>query len=167
MIEAIVPYEVATKQTTVMRVVYFGVSSNSVTIPVIAANPGVFTADGTGLGQIMALNADGSVNSVTHPATRGTPVTFYVTGEGQTNPTGVDGAITANPAPKPAAQQIQVTIGGSVAQLSSAAEEIAKPAGTLQVTVIVPNDAPTGVPDEVLILIGGGVSQRGATVFVN
>ncbi len=167
LIEAIVPYEVANKSTTVMRVVYFGVSSNSVTIPVIATNPGVFTMDGTGLGQIMALNADGSVNSAAHPATRGTPVTFYVTGEGQTNPAGVDGAITANPAPKPAAQQIQVTIGGSAAQLSSAAEQIAKPAGMLQVTVMVPNDAPTGVPDEVLILIGGGVSQRGATIYVN
>jgi uncharacterized protein (TIGR03437 family) len=167
MIEAIVPYEVAMKQSTVMRVVYFGASSNSVTIPVIATNPGVFTADGTGLGQVMALNADGSVNSVSHPATRGSAVTFYVTGEGQTNPVGIDGAITTNPAPVPAAQQIQVTIGGSAAQVSSAAEEIAKPAGMLQVTVIVPNGAPTGVPDEVLILIGGGVSQHGATIFVN
>ena len=45
------------------------------------------------------------------------------------------------------------------------AEQIGKPAGFLQVTVIIPSDAPTGVPDEVLIQIGGAVSQRGPFIY--
>jgi uncharacterized protein (TIGR03437 family) len=47
------------------------------------ASPGLFTADASGSGQILAVNLpDGTVNSTTHPAIRGQYVILYGTGVG-------------------------------------------------------------------------------------
>lgn len=47
------------------------------------ASPGLFTADASGAGQILAVNLpDGSINSTTHPAIRGQYVILYGTGVG-------------------------------------------------------------------------------------
>jgi uncharacterized protein (TIGR03437 family) len=37
----------------------------------------------------------------------------------------------------------------------------------MQVNVVIPNSAPTGVPDAVVITIGPNQSQPGATIAVN
>jgi uncharacterized protein (TIGR03437 family) len=59
-------------------------------------SPGIFTTTGTGTGQAAALNSDGSVNSASNPAAAGSTVAVYMTGEGQTNPPGIDGAVTCS-----------------------------------------------------------------------
>jgi uncharacterized protein (TIGR03437 family) len=41
------------------------------TLPVVPAEPGLFTADGTGKGQGAILNQDYSVNSASKPAAAG------------------------------------------------------------------------------------------------
>ncbi|HVW11378.1 MAG TPA: hypothetical protein VHC90_22485 [Bryobacteraceae bacterium] len=47
------------------------------------SSPGLFTADASGAGQILAVNLpDGSVNSTTHPVIRGNYVILYGTGVG-------------------------------------------------------------------------------------
>lgn len=48
-----------------------------------AVSPGLFTANATGSGQLLAVNvADGSVNNASHPAKAGTYVQLYGTGQG-------------------------------------------------------------------------------------
>jgi uncharacterized protein (TIGR03437 family) len=64
-----------------------------VTVPVVAAQAGIFTADSSGSGQISMANQDYTLNSAANPADKGSVVIFYGTGEGQTNPPGVDGQV--------------------------------------------------------------------------
>lgn len=46
------------------------------------ASPGLFTADGSGSGQLLALNQDGSVNNGSNPAKAGSYVSLFGTGAG-------------------------------------------------------------------------------------
>ncbi|HVY93194.1 MAG TPA: hypothetical protein VHA14_10610, partial [Bryobacteraceae bacterium] len=56
------------------------------------ASPGLFTADASGAGQILAVNLpDGSINSTTHPAIRGQYVILYGTGVGPVSNPPADG----------------------------------------------------------------------------
>jgi Transglutaminase-like superfamily/LVIVD repeat len=172
LIKAIVPYEVFGQTTTQMRVVYHGVSSQVVPLQVALTKPGIFTTTINGLGQVIAANADGTLNSVANPATRGTALTFYATGEGQTIPPGVDGAIAPNPnvaagkSPPVPAQKVSITVGGKPAQFTYAGGAPTLPAGLMQVNVIIPNDAPLGLPVEVLLTVGNGTSQTGAQISI-
>ncbi len=90
---AIVSYALAGKGYTVAQVESGGQHSNTVLIPVVAAAPGIFTVNGTGTGQALAFNQDGSPNSESNPAKIGSVITFFATGAGQTSPPGVDGVL--------------------------------------------------------------------------
>ena len=91
-INAIVPFAVpATAQVAVQ---FQGESSNAVSIPVSSNSIGIFTADGSGSGQAAASNQDGTPNSPSNPAPRGSIVSIWLTGAGQTNPPLADGEIT-------------------------------------------------------------------------
>jgi uncharacterized protein (TIGR03437 family) len=108
---AIVPYEVTGMSSTQVQIEYQGVLSNTVTLPVVASAPGVFTVDASGSGQGLIFDTMGKPNSDSNPAAVGSVVTLYATGEGQTLPPGVDGLIAADPAPAPVLP-VSVTIDG-------------------------------------------------------
>ena len=55
--------------------------SNAVTVPVLKAHPGIFNLDSSGWGAIW--NEDGTLNSTTNPARRGSTVTIFGTGGGE------------------------------------------------------------------------------------
>lgn len=93
-VSAIVPYGVAGRFNTRMELEYQGVRSNVIELRVVDAAPGIFTIDASGAGQGAILNQNFSVNAPSNPAARGSTVMIYATGEGQTNPGGVDGLIT-------------------------------------------------------------------------
>jgi uncharacterized protein (TIGR03437 family) len=59
-----------------------GGASASIFSPFTAAAPGVFSVDGSGLGQGYILNADGTLNSPSNPAMEGAKITIYATGVG-------------------------------------------------------------------------------------
>ena len=59
-----------------------GGASESIFTPFMAAAPGVFSVDGSGLGQGYILNADGTLNSPSNPAMEGSKITIYATGVG-------------------------------------------------------------------------------------
>ena len=89
-----VPYGVFGRTTTNIVVEYSGVQSTALTYNVALSAPGVYTLNQQGTGPGAILNQDGvTVNSVTNPEKRGNVIAIYMTGEGQTNPQGVDGAI--------------------------------------------------------------------------
>src|SRR5262245_56358440 len=105
-VSVVVPYGVNGKSSTQVQVTYQGQSSNTVTVPIVDVAPGIFTIDASGLGQGAIVNQDGTVNSATNPAVPGSFVSVYATGEGQTDPAGVDGKLGAAPLPKPKATPI-------------------------------------------------------------
>ena len=92
-ISAMVPYGLAGKSSTQIQVTYQGIASDSFQKPWLRRHRASSRADSSGQGQAAMTNADGSYNSASNPATPGSYVTFYVTGEGQTDPPGSDGNI--------------------------------------------------------------------------
>src|SRR5205807_764416 len=99
-----------------IQVEYQGRSGNAVVLPVVASSPALFTLDSSGRGQAAILNQNGSVNSMANPATRGSIVSLYGTGEGATTPAGVDGSVAGAAAPKPILP-VRVKIGERDAQI--------------------------------------------------
>jgi uncharacterized protein (TIGR03437 family) len=164
-INAIVPYRAADIAT--VKLVRNGVSSNTLSIPMATAAPALFTADETGKGQGAILNQDGSLNSTAKPAAKGSVIVLYGDGAGQTNPAGVDGAITtivASLLPQPLLP-VTVQVGGQDATVLYAGSAPALVSGTLQVNVQIPLAVPSGNLSVVLKL-GGISSQQGVTVAV-
>ena len=162
-VSVIVPYEVAGNPTTTVFVQYLGQRSNSMTIPVAASAPGIFTLDTAGQGAI--LNQDTSVNSTNNGADPGSVISIFATGEGQTDPGGVDGSITGTVLRKPL-QQVTVQIGGQTADVSYAGAAPGEPAGVIQVNAKIPSSVPRGAPVPVVIKIGNASSQDGVTVAI-
>ncbi len=165
-VSAIVPYEIAGQTSIPVSVTYQGQTSAVTTISVGSTAPGIFTANSSGSGQAAAINQNGTLNSASNLASVGSVVTFYGTGEGQTNPAGVDGKIAVS-APYPAPQQnVSVTVGGLPAVVDYAGAAPTLVAGVLQFNVEIPSGVPGGVAVPVVITIGGVASQT-ATVAVS
>jgi uncharacterized protein (TIGR03437 family) len=172
-INAIVPYEVANTTMTTIQVNYQGQNMASQTLPVVVVAPGIFTANSSGVGPASVINQDGSVNSATNQALPGTVIAFFLTGEGQTNPGGVDGKTTPlPPAHAPAPQQaVAVFLNGQQTQVPYAAEAPGLVAGIMQVNAQVPpnvvqnpSTSPVAVP--LLMIVGPAFTQTGITVYV-
>lgn len=145
-INALVPSDLKPGGNTDVSIQVRGAVLTDVLVPVVAAAPAIFTADG-GTGGAAALNEDASVNSSTNAAVRGSVVTLYATGW---NGTGGN---------------VAVTIGGYAATVL-----FSGPApgylGLQQVNVRVPGGfLPPG--DQPLVLfVANASSQSGVTVSV-
>jgi len=164
-ISAMVPYAIAGKSSTQIQVVYQGVSSDGLQKPVSPTAPGIFTADASGKGQAAISNSDGSYNSTSNPATPGSYVTLYLTGEGPTDPPGSDGVIATSTANVKA--PVSVLIAGRTAQLLYAGSAPGNVNGFCQINAVIPADLPYGGNLPITIQIGGVPTQTGVTVAVS
>jgi uncharacterized protein (TIGR03437 family) len=172
-VAAIVPYSMPIGSAANVSVVYQGqtFSTNSA-IPITGSIPGVFTADASGKGQAAAVNQDGSINSSTSPAPEGSVVSFYVTGEGQTSPAGVDGKPATAPYPSPVLQ-VTVTLNGQYVPVQYAGGAPGEVAGLMQVNVQIPANLvypfPAGGPVNVyaVVQVGNVASQASVTISVS
>lgn len=162
---AVVPYSVAGRPTTRVQVEYRGVSSEPVTVPVVSTCPALFSLDSSGRGQGAILLQDYSVNAPSNPARRGSVVMLYATGEGETDPAGVDGKLAAAPLPVPKSPA-SVRIGGIEAKVLYAGGAPGLVAGVFQVNVLVPDAAPVGSAVEIELSIGNRSSPRGVTLAI-
>jgi uncharacterized protein (TIGR03437 family) len=134
----IAPYALAGAAKATIAVYVNGASSVPVELDVVAARPGLFTADSSGRGQAAILNQDGSYNSAANPAAAGSIVAMFGTGEGQTAPAGVDGRLaTGNTLPRPRLP-LGVLICGEAAEVVYAGAAPGVTAGLLQVNAKVP-----------------------------
>jgi uncharacterized protein (TIGR03437 family) len=95
-INAIAPWALQTGQTVQICVTYNSVAANCIARKVVAADPGVFTVDGT---YAAAINQDGSFNSASNPAKVGSTVSIFATGLGAITPPEPDGVIVMPPLP--------------------------------------------------------------------
>ena len=166
-INAVAPYEIASSVGhTVSVQVFDGVNqqSNSFAVQVVPTAPAIFSL---GNGQGAILNQDGSVNGPGNPAAPGSYIQIYATGEGQTNPGGVDGQIATESLaylPRPVAS-VSVTIGGVATPTPAYAGTVPQEfAGFFQVNVQIPNNVGSG--NKPVILTVGGASSPPLNVAV-
>jgi uncharacterized protein (TIGR03437 family) len=165
-INTVVPYRVAGRASTQVQVEYLGALSKALTVPIATASPGVFTADASGTGQGAILNQDFGGNSAANPATPGSIVMIYATGEGQVSPRPADGSITGTAVlPKPVSN-VAVWIGGTRAEVlyAGAAPELV--AGVMQVNARIPIGIASGPRVPVVLVVGEFKSQAGVTLAV-
>jgi trimeric autotransporter adhesin len=123
-----VPYTVKGNSLTHVEVFYQGHSYGTLDLPVAAATPALFA---------IAINQDGSINSETLPAPRGTILTFFATGEGLTDGPNIAGQAAGAPYPHPLLT-VTLAIAGFNAELLYAGS-IPGGVGVLQVNARAPS----------------------------
>ena len=174
-INCVVPYEIASGPVLFgnyfpVTVMYDG-RSNTYTMTANASAPGIFSQNGSGTGLGAVFDASGKPNGSDNPASTGDPIVFYVTGEGQTIPAGVTGAITVvsnssfGPLTPQPALPLRVTIGGQQAAVTFFGEAPGIVSGVMQVNAQIPPGL-SGGELPLSISIGGVSSQAGLTVSV-
>jgi uncharacterized protein (TIGR03437 family) len=150
---AIVPYEVAGRVSSSVLVTNYAQISDAVVVPVADAMPGIFAST--------LANQDGSTNSSDNPAAPGSLISFLATGEGQTDPAGVNGLFTTGTPPVPVLP-LRVLIDGVNAVVVSAGEAPGRPAGYLQVVAQIPD----GVSAEASVVLVVGTVSSPPTVSI-
>jgi len=164
-VAVVAPYFLAGKASTQVQVEYQSVRSAPVTMAVAASAPGILTSNASGTGQGAILNQDLTVNSSSNPAAKGSIVVIFATGEGQTNPAGVDGKVAGSlPLPAPLLPVTAFVNNAPVEVIYSGAAPTLV-AGVFQVNVRVPLDAPSG-DNSVVLQVGNALSRTGVTVAV-
>ena len=138
-------------------------------IRVVDAAPGIYTLTQTGTGQGAILNQNSTINSANNPESVGNIIQIYATGEGQTSPGGVDGAITPARLPTPTpVLPVAVIIGGinvPASDITFAGEAPGIVSGVIQVNARIPAGVGTG-PVSIVIRVGSFTSQGNVTVSV-
>jgi len=165
-VAAVVPYAVDGKLGTQVQVVNGSSTSDFVALPVEPVAPSIFSVNLSGAGPAAVLNEDGlTVNSPASPAGKGSVISIFATGEGQTLPGGIDGQIASGTLPKPLRQPVEVLIDGRKTDVQYAGAAPGAVAGLFQVNARVPMDASSGRV-AIEIHVGNASSQPGMTIVV-
>lgn len=141
---AVVPFNVAGKSIVRVQLEYRGRLTNSLTLNVAAAAPGLFTADASGRGGGAFLNENGSLNTEDSPAARGSIVVLYATGLGAMRPALADGELASPPYAQPIAP-FKVFIAERECEVLYAGAAPGLVAGLVQLNVRVPSDIAPGL----------------------
>ena len=165
-VNAIVPYEEEGCTQAILQVQYQGVLSSSMTLPCATAAPGLFTFNASGSGQAAAADQDGTFNGPSSPAAKGSYVTLYFTGGGQTNPAGITGSITGTSTLKWLTQATSVTVGGVAATVAFDGAAPTFVDGVLQLNIQLDAGTPSGSALPVVIKVGNTSSPATATLAV-
>jgi uncharacterized protein (TIGR03437 family) len=159
-VSVVVPYEVEGRQNVEIRAEYEGRLSNAITMPVAAAAPGIFTAQANGRGSGAVIRQNGQLVT---SASAGEALTLFGTGEGATDPAGIDGKPTTSPLPRPK-QPVKVVIDGVDYDPLYAGGAPGLVAGVLQVNFTVPQISP-GVK-RLQLRVGGRLSPDLVTLEI-
>jgi uncharacterized protein (TIGR03437 family) len=146
-INALAPADLTPSSITDISIVVDGTKVADVPSQVVNAAPGIFTT-GNGTGQAAAVNQDGTLNSESNPAARGSIVVLYATGQGQA-----------------VASTVSLKIGLYPAELLYAGPAPGFP-GLMQINAEVPAGfLPPGI-QPVILSVGSASSQAGVTIAV-
>ena len=124
---------------TNLQVINRGQLSNTLTVPVVPAAPGLFSFDGLG-GGFGIVDEDGQQNGWADMAAPGSIVTFYASGSGQTTPVSPDGLISSRATSGVPLLKLTVSIGGQPAEVMYAGPAPGMVSGIIQVNVRVPDN---------------------------
>jgi uncharacterized protein (TIGR03437 family) len=164
-INALVPFGVSGLQSTTIQVEFNGVKGNTVTVPVVASSPGIFT-QAYGPGQAWMVNQDNTFNSSSNPAARNTYVAFWLTGQGLVNTTLADGTQPAGPTYPAPMLPVSVSLGGTQIPAANVVFDGLIYTGEIQINVLIPANTPTGSAVPLIVTIGGASSRSDATVAI-
>ena len=162
-INAIAPYEISGQSQVTVQVQYQGGAAVQAVL-VTNASPGAFTLNASGSGPVVAANQDGTINGPNNPAAKGSYVTIYFTGGGQTNPPGATGSVTGTVL-KWLTQPISVTVGNQPATVSFDGSAPTFVDGVDQLNIQLSANTPSGT-QPVVIIIGGVSSPSSVTLAV-
>ncbi len=166
-INVVAPYALAGKSSTMIQLERDGELSDAFEAPVVDAHPGLFTRDSTGAGPAAIVNQDGTINTPENPAAAGSVVSLFGTGEGQTEPAGVDGLVTPETIetlPRPRLP-VRVTIGNVEAEVTYAGAAPGFVSGVLQINVRIPAGTAPGLAP-VQVTVGSRFNRQTAFVAV-
>ncbi len=143
-INALAPAELVPNTTAEVSVLVRGVKVAGALANVAAAAPGIFTV-ANGTGQAAAVNEDGSINSASNPAARGSIVLLYATGQGSSD------------------NAVSLKIGNYPCELLYAGPAPGFP-GLMQINARVPSGFLGPGIQDVVLTVGGSESQAGVTL---
>jgi uncharacterized protein (TIGR03437 family) len=162
-VNAIAPYEISGQGQVTVQVQY-QTGSATQAVQVQSASPGAFTLNSAGTGGVVAANQDGTINGPSNPAAKGSYVTIYFTGGGQTNPAGVTGSVTGSVL-KWLTQPITVTVGNQPATVGFDGSAPTFVDGVDQLNIQLSPNTPSGA-QPIIISIGGFSSPSTVTLAV-
>ena len=153
------------ENSATVQFVVDGDPSNTITIPVVPANPGIYTPDFSVTGQGAILNPDFSVNGPGNPAPSDSFISVFGTGGGAVDPPCPDGEVGPSAEPLPRLQlpnralvdgeEAQVLFAGSAPQLVCGANQY----------VVAPAGNPTGPAVTVQICVADACSNVVTAAF--
>ena len=177
-----IPYEAAIGARKVVSVTNGANPPVTASVTVAATGPGLFTADGSGVGQAAALTYNATtkqftLNGTSNLAKIGDTVVLYLTGEGIYDsapllggssdtgfviPSGLASTPQVSPLPT-------VSIGGVDATpgVAYAGPIVGSIIGVLQINVKIPTGSTTGVAVPVSVTIGANSTQTGTTLAMH
>jgi uncharacterized protein (TIGR03437 family) len=161
-----IPFAVEGTLEAKLQVIRKGSPGNTVRLQIAPSAPDLFTRDSSGKGQALALNEDRGVNSVANPAERGKLVTVFGTGAGPTDPQVADGQVAVGaslPGPRHA---VKAMAGGVEAEITEVVSVRGMVVGIFQVTMRIPETAPSGGAVAVVIKVGEASSQSGVSIAI-
>jgi uncharacterized protein (TIGR03437 family) len=159
-ITAIVPHSVAGKAHSVVTVQLNGKTTATASVAILEAAPAFLTLDPAGIGQVAAINLDGTLNTPSTPAPKGGIVSLYLEGFA---PSGtLDGALATAAANMTNAPQ--VIVGGQLAQVLYAGPSPGSTEALTQINIQLPSQATGQMP--VYVLFSGSSTQYGAALSV-
>ncbi len=164
-INVLVPFGVSGLQNTTIQVTYNGVQGNMVTVPVVGSSPGIFTQS-YGPGQAWIANQNGTFNSASNAAARGSYVAFWVTGQGLVNTTLADGAQPSGPPYPTPMLPVSVSLGGADVPSAHIVFDGLIYSGEVQINLLIPANAPTGSTIPLMVTIDGVSSRTDATIDI-
>ncbi|MBI2686707.1 MAG: hypothetical protein HYX27_10355 [Acidobacteria bacterium] len=157
-----VPFAVAGRASTRVRVEVDSLTSRDLEIRVVDTVPGIYTVNGSGRGFAVAFNEDGSKNSE-GGAAPGSLAAVVLTGVGQTDPPGTDGAkVEGDGGPKPLTA-VEIKVGGLVAEPMGCATPAGEVQGAMRCQFRVPPIGDAG--DYPLLVTAGGVASQPGVLF--
>jgi uncharacterized protein (TIGR03437 family) len=165
-INAVVPFAVGANSSTLIEVEAPGGRTFTVSLPVSAAAPAVFTTTASGSGQGAILNSDMSVNSAAHPAARGSAISIYATGTGALSPAVADGTVIAAGSLPMSQAAVSVTIGGQAATVTYQGAAPGLVAGVMQINVQIPAGVASGAAVPVIVSVGGAAGLNTVTMAI-
>jgi uncharacterized protein (TIGR03437 family) len=158
-INVVAPFGFQPGATVDLQVLYYGIPSAKIPLPVVAAAPALFTRDGTGSGPVTVTNQDGTVNT---PSPPGSVVTLRGTGGGAFAGA-VDGGIARRRVNL--SGTVRVSVAGRDAQLLYAGTVPGLVSGIFELDVRLPSDAPSGQA-AITVNIEGNDSPNGVTLEI-
>lgn len=134
-----VPWEI-TPGTATVTVQINGAVSNSVTVPVLTAGPGIFILNG---GVPAVQNSDYSLNSAANPAHAGSTIIVYLTGSGPVSPPVLDGVASPSNPMSVLTSQYSAALGTTPAPITFAGL-VPGSVGLVQMNITVPSSLGLG-----------------------